>query len=240
VPRVPDVYMEGAAFLFRTRQEAEKRARIGGTAFVVTKPIRDSETIFGKQMFIPYFVSCRHVVFGGSACIASVNRWDGRAPDILEFEQDEWLAHPAGDDLAIVCAVRKLNAERHKISHVMTEQIITKEGMEVLGVGPGDDVFMVGRFINHQGQKTNRASVRFGNISMMMEDIWVKRDNRNQESIAVEMRSRTGFSGSPVAVYRTDSGQLASVKHKNFWGLLGVNWGYILDEDGENTWLNAR
>jgi hypothetical protein len=25
----------------------------------------------------------------------------------------------------------------------------------------------------------------------------------------------------------------------DFWGLLGVNWGYIYDEKRENTWLNG-
>jgi hypothetical protein len=26
---------------------------------------------------------------------------------------------------------------------------------------------------------------------------------------------------------------------RHFFGLLGINWGYIKDEDGENTWLNG-
>jgi hypothetical protein len=77
---------------------------------------------------------------------------------------------------------------------------------------------------------------------MGIEDIWVDRDHRSQESIAVEMRSRTGFSGSPVAVYRTPA-TVISVEipreYYEFWALLGVNWGYILDEDGENTYLNG-
>jgi hypothetical protein len=32
---------------------------------------------------------------------------------------------------------------------------------------------------------------------------------------------------------------LADVKVKDFWAILGVNWGYVLDENGENTWLNG-
>ncbi len=26
---------------------------------------------------------------------------------------------------------------------------------------------------------------------------------------------------------------------EHMWGLLGVNWGYVPDEEGENTWLNG-
>jgi hypothetical protein len=98
---------------------------------------------------------------------------------------------------------------------------------------------MVGRFVNHQGEKENRLAARFGSISMMQEPIWVARDNRWQESFAVEMRSRTGFSGSPVTVYRTPYTSVTKGQHTEFYRLLGVNWGYINDETGENTWLNG-
>ena len=39
-------------------------------------------------------------------------------------------------------------------------------------------------------------AVRFGNISVMLELIWNSTVNKDQLSFAVEMRSRTGFSGS--------------------------------------------
>ncbi len=29
------------------------------------------------------------------------------------------------------------------------------------------------------------------------------------------------------------------MRNNSFWALLGVNWGYIHDEDGENSWLNG-
>lgn len=127
----------------------------------------------------------------------------------------------------------------HRYATIENTWLVTPEYMNTVEIGVGDEVFMIGRFINHQGQKENRASARFGSISMMLENIWVQQDRRYQESFAVEMRSRTGFSGAPVAVYRTAATTLADTKHNDFWGILGVNWGYILDEQGENTWLNG-
>jgi hypothetical protein len=54
---------------------------------------------------------------------------------------------------------------------------------------------MIGRFLNHQGTKDKIVpAVRFGNISVMLELIW-----NSTVSRPVEMRSRTGFSGSPAA-----------------------------------------
>jgi hypothetical protein len=69
----------------------------------------------------------------------------------------------------------------------------------------------------------------------------VKESSRNELSYAVEMRSRTGFSGSPVRVYRTDATNISVIHPVHFLhGLLGINWGYINDpETGENTWLNG-
>lgn len=239
MPRIPDHLVEGAAFMFRTKQEAESRAKIGGTAFVVSKLMADSKEIAGQELFVPYLVSCKHVIFAAAASVASVNRWDGGAPDSLETEPTDWIEHPDGDDLVAICMMNQLRPTRHKLSHIDSRSIIKKEAYAPLQIGVGDEVFMIGRFINHQGQKQNRAAARFGSISMMSEDIWVKRTNRFQESLAVEMRSRTGFSGSAVIVYRTPATVLADVTVPDFWGVLGVNWGYIKDEDDENTWLNG-
>ena len=75
----------------------------------------------------------------------------------------------------------------------------------------------------------------------MLSPLYNKAINRDQESFAVEMRSRTGFSGSPVMTYRTIATNLARTKTdvENFHALLGINWGFVYDEKGENTWLNG-
>lgn len=238
MPRIPDAIVTGAAFLFRTRAEAKARARIGGSAFLITKPIEGSEQFAGKLLRVPYLISNRHVVYSGCASVVSVNRRDGKENDIFEYEPTDWTVHPKGDDIAAICVFGDFMNLVHEMSHVGSEQLLTADGLKTMQIGVGDEVFMIGRFINHQGKTRNRPAARFGSISMMEEDIWVSADTRYQLSIAVEMRSRTGFSGSPVAVYRTGQ-PLSKVNYTDFWGLLGINWGHILDENGENTWLNG-
>jgi len=238
MPRIPDHLLDGTAFLYRSRQEAKKRLQLGGTAFLVGREMAGSEAIMGVRTYVPYLVSNKHVVFDASSCVATVNNRDGSSPSIWDIDQNDWYAHPT-DDLAATCVAGFLDKAIHRVTFVPERGFLTKQSLSKSGIGVGDEVFMIGRFVNHQGLKVNRPSARFGSISMMIENIPV--NGRFQESFSVEMRSRTGFSGSPVVVYRTLATSLTDNPegYDNFWCLLGVNWGYIKDEHGENTWLNG-
>lgn len=242
MPRIADWLGNAVVFLYRTEDEARARVKIGGTGFLVSYPIPSSKEIAGRMLYVPYLVSNRHVVFNGGASVVSINRTDGSPPDVIPFEPTDWTEHPDGDDVAAICLFGHTNKADHLTSHIPIDTLLTPQGIASMRVGVGDEVFMLGRFVNHQGHGSNRPSARFGSISMGLEPIWNVATGRWQESFAVEMRSRTGFSGSPVAVYRTPATVLSPdipEDRREFWGLLGINWGYILDEDGENTWLNG-
>jgi hypothetical protein len=120
MPRVPEFMLHAGAFLFRTRQEAESRARIGGTCFLVTKPVQGSEEFAGQRRSVPYLVTNRHVVYSDASSVVSANRMDGKAPDILEFEPTDWTAHPQWDDVAVLCVYGRIFPGVHKISYVET------------------------------------------------------------------------------------------------------------------------
>ena len=237
MPRIADNVLDGVAFLYPRREEAEKHAKVGGTCFMIGHQIfLDAEP---QDAYVPYLVSNRHVVWNSGCPVIRVNRKDGNAPDIIEAECDQWVCHPEGDDVAVICIIGSIDQSIHKITFVDTSKFVTQSFIEETGLGVGDEVFMMGRFINHQGKRDNQSAVRFGSISMMPEPIRNSAIGKDQLSYAVEMRSRTGFSGSPVGVYRTPFTSITDVKKQSFFGVLGVNWGYILDEDGENTWLNG-
>jgi hypothetical protein len=129
----------------------------------------------------------------------------------------------------------------YAVRFLETKWLMTQQAENTFAVGVGDETFMIGRFLNHQGDAdVLLPAARFGTISMPARRIWNGQLRRDQLSFGVEMRSRTGFSGSPVFVYRTAATNPFEVKgaSEKFWGLLGVNWGYILEKDtGENTWL---
>ena len=241
MPRIADKNLNGLAFLFRTAEEAKARAQLGGSAFFIGRTIPGSDGQPKGRSYVPYLISNRHVVWNAGACVVSLNRRDGNAPDVVDIDQAEWQVHPGNADLAAVCMLGRFDMATHRVAFLRDHTFLTKEFMQSADVGVGDEVFMIGRFINHQGAVHNKPAVRFGSLSMMLEPLWNNALQRDEDSFAVEMRSRTGFSGSPVVVYRTVSTVLTDVPedHRDFHRLLGVNWGYVLDENGENTWLNG-
>jgi hypothetical protein len=83
-----------------------------------------------------------------------------------------------------------------------TNTFVTKEFIEREKLGPGEDVFMVGRFIDHDGGPINRPAVRFGNISVMPAPIQ-QPNGFMADCYCVDLHSRSGYSGSPVFIYRT-------------------------------------
>lgn len=60
-----------------------------------------------------------------------------------------------------------LTLDRHRVSIVFEETFATKKHLEKHRIGIGDDVAMIGRFVDHDGGETNQPAARFGNISVM-------------------------------------------------------------------------
>ena len=78
-----------------------------------------------------------------------------------------------------------------------TSEIISKES-----IGPGDEVFITGLFVNHFGEERNIPILRIGNIAAMPEEK-VKTDTMGPMDAFIEARSIGGLSGSPVFVHLT-------------------------------------
>jgi hypothetical protein len=243
--RIPDELTYGIAFTYRTRAEAENNARHGGVAFLVGKPVAGVAAP-PEGFYFNYAVTNYHVPWDSNAPVLRFHRRDG-AIEIVELTKGDWVPHPDGDDLAIAfLSDRMSSTSPDNVKFIPTSSIITPEIIKSHNVGFGDDVFMIGRFLNHQGTKDAIApAVRQGNISMMPQPLWNSVTNNDSPSFAVEMRSRTGFSGSPVAVHRNALTSTFATKTDPgvppfWWYLLGVNWGYVNEKDTkENTWLNG-
>jgi hypothetical protein len=91
-------------------------------------------------------------------------------------------------------------------SEFATQDMVTREE-----IGVGDDVFMFGMLVDHEGRQQNTPVVRFGHISLMPHDPIPLGAGVLQECFLADCESIGGFSGSPVF--------LASGK------VLGVNMG---------------
>jgi len=193
VPRIPDEALESVVYLYPSEAAAEDGEQIGGTGFLIGIPI---PYIQNAPAHLRCVVTNAHIVDAGSMVVRA-NTTDG-AMTTIPLDGAEWFRHPEGDDIAI-CPIG-LDNQRHKYKLIHPNMFLRKEIIAMLDIGPGDDVFIVGRFINREGKQKNMPSVRFGNIAQMPGDPLILEGGKEQECFLVEGRSIPGFSGAPVFV----------------------------------------
>jgi hypothetical protein len=201
--RVAESARNCIVYLYASREEAERGVRAAATGFLIyiATPLdaADAGGVTGLSYTHVYLVTNDHVVQRcGSSTFARLNRKDTELLEILPLDSDRWHSHPGGDDVAVCylgCDPR-LPAESHYLS---SGRFVTKKHLVDGYVGLGDDCMMIGRFAPHPGTRRNIPVVRFGNISMLPEEgVTFTERAHTQEAFLVEMRSRGGFSGSPV------------------------------------------
>lgn len=240
MPRLGNTILTSVVFLYPSREHAERHERCGGTGLIVGKSME------GTNLNATYLVTCKHVALGSSP-VARINCRSGGKPDVFDLLDLDYVEHPSGVDLAVHPLMGHINTDKHAFTFTPIERFVTPELMAKHDIGIGDEVFMVGRFFNMQGAGENAPAARFGNFSHDLDLLSIRGLQHKQECFAVEMRSRTGFSGSPVYVWGAEHTALvrdvSDPALKKFIYLLGINIGYIVDpeaSDGEdNTWLNG-
>jgi hypothetical protein len=161
-----------------------------------------------------YVITNKHVIRGG-ATVVRLTTVSGET-DILDLVASDWVLDPSHDLAACNLSAAKFVSEL-KLPTMWTTKFVTKDIMREFNLGAGDDCFMIGRFINRDGAQVNTPTVRFGHIAMMPREM-VPCDGREEISFLVEVKSISGYSGSPVFVYQMPT--------CNVW-LLGVNWCYF-------------
>ena len=222
VPKIPPGNLSSVVFLYKSVEDARAGTNIGGSGFLIGV----NSVIPGKGWL--YVVTNWHVACRLGASIIRVNTLDGGI-DIMEFDPAEWSFLPEYD-----IAVIQVNFDFsvHQVKTVPESAMLQETMWKRNEIGPGDDVFMMGRFVDFDGRAQNVPAVRFGNISMNPVPL-LQTNGRYANSFVVDMHSRTGFSGSAVFVYRTPgydlSDNLAAKKvllsGTNLFLLLGIHWG---------------
>lgn len=234
-------------YLYPSVDDAETGQRAGGTGFLVGVPGNTSTT----RVHL-YAVTNAHVIYEGHAPVVRINVYKGAGrtnvrQEALPFKEGDWTWQLQGDDLAICPLSLDLGLVesrgfvgvmgRFAVDYLTPSDFITAELIQTHDIGPGDDTFMVGRFVDHEGNERNLPAVRFGNIAMMADEpIWNASWKCEQESLLVEARSIPGYSGSPVFVSipamapRPDRGNqsigLLSYPSYGPW-LLGIDWCHL-------------
>jgi len=155
-----------------------------------------------------YAVTCHHVAVKIGASILRINTKDGKSRQI-QLEPHEWQFIGRGDDLCAADITERVK-ETDLISAIPADLLMRRDFIELEQVEIGEDGFMLGLFAAHPGKKQNLVAARFGNLSLLAKDDEpIKQPNgQNRPSHIFDMRSRPGFSGSPVFLYRTPAGDL--------------------------------
>jgi hypothetical protein len=219
MPRILDDSLRCVVYLYRSFHEAEEGINIGGSAFLMSVP---GERLPPPAGFV-YVITNKHVIEQGALFIRA-NTLDGKC-DTFETTRDQWLvAHD--DDLAI-CVVPGFHSPRMLVKTIPRYMILTPEVVDAENVGPGDEVILIGRFINQEGKERNIPSVRFGHISQMPIEP-LEYEGTLQDSFLCEIKSIGGFSGSPVfLVPVTEMGRPTNSILAKEARLLGVDWAHL-------------
>lgn len=201
MPRIPDPFLDCVVYLYETVDDARAGSRAGGSGFTVVVP-------FDPYRVWVYVVSNWHVI--SRAPVIRLNTLKGGF-DTLSLGTTQWIRHPDGEtDLAIASVdIRPADYRFHGVLHVAPDspdslkswkdQLVTESLITVSGMGVGDDAYIVGRFTSHEGKQRNLPTARFGAIAQMPYEI-IHTDVGGQQAFLVEIRSISGYSGSPVFV----------------------------------------
>lgn len=207
MPRLNPNFSRCVFFLFkRDPVSGELRAAPEGTGFLVA--VKGSWGATPYQHL--YAVTCAHVAPQGASVIR-INTNDGKSR-LIDLQPDDWTLAKNGADIAAVDITDRIDAA-DDVRHLTPAWFVTSGFISSVGLGVGEDGFMLGLFTKHPGRERNLVSARFGNISLLAHDdeaiSWSGRAPRPAHLF--DIRSRGGFSGSPVFIYRTPGGDLREV-----------------------------
>jgi hypothetical protein len=192
--QVPDEIQKCVAFFGYRREGVE---HIRATGFFLTVRSDGSLPIFTR-----YFVTAKHVIDrakdrsdDGKLIVRVNHKTEGAVQ--AEYDFSLWRFHPTDTTVDVAVGPVALNPDEIDYLCWENERIATREIMQREEIGIGCDVFMVGLFRNHIGEKRNIPILRVGNIAAMPDDRIASQFGRI-EAYLIEARSIGGLSGSPV------------------------------------------
>lgn len=219
-------------FLYASEEDALIGRAYGGTGFLVSVPSKR----WPDQYHHHHGVTNWHVACDGGFSVIRVNGLSGK-PEAFSFGPEDWIFRPRNHDIAISPPLL-LRTDTHKIETAGASVLLTTEDEVSQDINAAEDVFMVGRFVDYDGVETNVPSFRFGHISIINAKIKQPTGYLGR-SIVVDMHSRTGYSGSPVFVYRTAGSRFIEggagpearfVMGGHYLKILGIHWGQFPEQ----------
>ena len=219
-------------FLYKTKDDAEKGLDPQGSGVLIAVPSSDDKNWFHIHGITNWHVAVDYIP---APCIR-INTRCGKGK-IFDFDPSDWICKEDYYDIAISPPLL-LNPETEIFTPLEVNTFFLTQEQELKDeIGPCDDVFMVGLFVDDVRNEIYAPSFRFGHISLMNAQVKQVTGYRGR-SIMLDMNSRTGFSGSPVFVFRTLgshfmeqalAGQVLT-GGGHYMKLLGIHWGQVFEK----------
>jgi hypothetical protein len=202
VPRISDEVALCSIYLYPSEQDAKAGTDTGGSGFLVH--VNSTNPYFCHL----YAVTNKHVIDAGCTVIRMNLKAGGI--DTVPTIRSKWYEHPSGDDVVVLPIDI---SDSFNYWSVGTDTFIGPEIIDAYRLGYGDEAYLIGRLITHEGRQKNAPVIRFGNISLMADpDEPITCNGRTQEGFLVECRSLSGFSGSPVFAMTSQTYSYGNIK----------------------------
>lgn len=213
LPRVTEYLLDAIVFVYPDEDEARRGEPHGGTGCLVSYPF---VTEGYEDKIHLYAVTNSHVVKrDGRSRALRMNKIDGEV-EVITTPGSAWHHH---DDADVAAVPLHVDQKAIRLSDIPAEIFLTPEDVAGQFYVDGDDCMFIGRHHGLDGKQRNTPAVRMGSVAIMTPEPVDRTDThgRHEESIALEARSLSGFSGSPVFVWQ--SGQIAAPRYGS--GLIG-------------------
>ncbi len=231
MPRIPDELLTCVVYLYPDIESAKEGDKLGGSGFVIGVKSEATDTIS-----YTYVVTNSHVIEHFDNPVVRVNIFENEM-QYLVSRKDQWKEHSTDDIVILPIKIE----DYQNLGFLQFNESLDESIIEKFNIGPGDDTYMIGRFINHEGKERNLPSVRFGNISMMPIEPVLHR-GRPQDFFLVEVRSIPGYSGSPVFVHimpfvPRPKGAIPANQYKAW--LMGIDCGVLPPDTNSNQRITS-
>lgn len=209
MPRFAETLQQMVFFLFgRNPRKNGLTGPLGSGVFIGLKRQNGLPAILGTTAVHTYAVTAHHVLLSGGHFIR-INTRDGGSR-LIETEPAEWVFDPSGSDVAVLDVTDLVDSRADETSWVPYILLADKAFLQKVNFGIGEDGIMLGLLTDQPGKNRNLVACRSGNVTLLSsdEDPIRQPNNRVRPSHLFDIRSRPGFSGSPVFVYRTRDANL--------------------------------